>query len=239
MRVGSRLLSSPYITGSLGVLVIFLGFSYWTTDVQIKILTKKLEELNIDLKAESKLVTETESRYMKLQEDHNKLHSKLELLEEKNIQKARKIQELEESNAAMNQEMQSNQVLAGKSSDQTQLEEQNKQLQDTVNELRNQIEELENQLEEQELKSKNLQGELSEILEQHPHAPIERQRHGQRKAVGSLGPGQLPDVNPAAVNVVKKDTLGMTFHQDKNGRYLPIIVPGDPNAPRAKPRLSV
>eukprot|EP00088_Acartia_fossae_P049381 TRINITY_DN5435_c1_g2_i9.p1 TRINITY_DN5435_c1_g2~~TRINITY_DN5435_c1_g2_i9.p1 ORF type:complete len:234 (-),score=37.81 TRINITY_DN5435_c1_g2_i9:139-840(-) len=233
MRVGSRLLSSPYITGSLGVLVIFLGFSYWTTDVQIKILTKKLEELNIDLKAESKLVTETESRYMKLQEDHNKLHSKLELLEEKNIQKARKIQDLEESNAAMNQEIQSNQVLAGKSSD------QNKQLQDTVNELRNQIEELENQLEEQELKSKNLQGELTDILEQDPHAPVKLQRHGHRKTVGSLGPGQLPDVNPAAVNVVKKDTLGMTFHQDKNGRYLPIIVPGDPNAPRAKAILSV
>ena len=31
----------------------------------------------------------------------------------------------------------------------------------------------------------------------------------------------------------------MTFHKDSKGRYLPIIVQGDPSKPRANPRYSV
>ena len=31
----------------------------------------------------------------------------------------------------------------------------------------------------------------------------------------------------------------MTFHKDKKGHWLPIIVQGDPNMPRAKPNVSV
>ena len=33
--------------------------------------------------------------------------------------------------------------------------------------------------------------------------------------------------------------LGMRFHQDKSGHWLPIIVQGDPQRPRAQPSLSV
>ena len=33
--------------------------------------------------------------------------------------------------------------------------------------------------------------------------------------------------------------VGMRFHQDKSGHWLPIIVQGDPSKPRAKPSVSV
>lgn len=32
---------------------------------------------------------------------------------------------------------------------------------------------------------------------------------------------------------------GMKFHKDERGRYLPIIVQGDPRKPRGKPRVSL
>ena len=34
-------------------------------------------------------------------------------------------------------------------------------------------------------------------------------------------------------------TLGMVFHKDKSGHWLPILPPGNPNMPKAKPRVSV
>ena len=33
--------------------------------------------------------------------------------------------------------------------------------------------------------------------------------------------------------------LGMRFHRDKSGQWLPIVVQGDPNSPRAQPSFSV
>lgn len=54
-----------------------------------------------------------------------------------------------------------------------------------------------------------------------------------------LGRGQLADVNPAAVRVIKKETLGMTFHKDKFGHYLPILPQGNPLLPRGRPEHSV
>ena len=36
-----------------------------------------------------------------------------------------------------------------------------------------------------------------------------------------------------------KTNLGMKFHTDAQGRYLPIIVQGDPRKPRGKPRVSL
>jgi len=54
-----------------------------------------------------------------------------------------------------------------------------------------------------------------------------------------LGKGQLADVNPAAVRVIKKETNGMIFHKDKFGHYLPIIPQGNPLLPRGRPEHSV
>ena len=58
-------------------------------------------------------------------------------------------------------------------------------------------------------------------------------------SVFTLGAGQLPDVNPASVRVAKKETIGMVFHQDNQGHYLPILPPGNPRMPRGKPEHSV
>ena len=41
------------------------------------------------------------------------------------------------------------------------------------------------------------------------------------------------------VTSYRRPSLGMRFHQDKSGHWLPIIVPGDPGRPRAQPSLSV
>merc|ERR1719468_514283 len=60
-----------------------------------------------------------------------------------------------------------------------------------------------------------------------------------RHLPSKLGPGQLPDINPDAVSVVRKETNGMTFHRDAAGHWLPIIVQGDPRQPRARPSVSV
>ena len=66
------------------------------------------------------------------------------------------------------------------------------------------LEEAQTSLAGEQAKAADLQGKLSELLQQHPHAAAP----AGHLAAEQLGEGQLPDVNPAAVNVVKKDSLG-------------------------------
>ena len=66
-------------------------------------------------------------------------------------------------------------------------------------------------------KAGDLQGKLADLLKQQPHlADIDTGAESQPV----LGEGQLPDVDPAAVSVLKKDTMG-EFH--KNVLYARVL----------------
>ena len=73
------------------------------------------------------------------------------------------------------------------------------------------------ELKTEKSKSADLQSKLAELLVHQPHvvAGAGHDGAGQDRAgqdgAGQGGVGQLPDVDPAAVSVVKKDSLGKHF----------------------------
>merc|ERR1719457_90302 len=216
MRGGPRILNSPYFTGSLTVILVILGFSYWSTNSQNKFLTAKIEELQQDFKLEAKLVQDTEARAAKFQQHLNEesdtlkfeladCKKKYDLLEKENIYQVGQITELEDSKNQLIKDVEELKI----DTQETKLQEENLRLAQTVDELEAKISNLETKLTDEESKSKDLQGKLAEIFETNPHVAEQfRQQRGKPGDSQNLGPGQLPDVNPAAVQVVKKDTLG-------------------------------
>eukprot|EP00088_Acartia_fossae_P054382 TRINITY_DN6242_c0_g1_i4.p1 TRINITY_DN6242_c0_g1~~TRINITY_DN6242_c0_g1_i4.p1 ORF type:complete len:442 (+),score=110.03 TRINITY_DN6242_c0_g1_i4:79-1404(+) len=209
MRGGpSRLLMSPFITGSLGFLLLIVGLSYWSATTQNRYLTQKLEELQRDVRLEAKLVEDTEARCAKyelhiteekdkLQEEVNDCRKKFDLLEKENIHQVGVIQDLEERNGKLQTQIDQ---LSMDSVEENRLQDQNQALQDTIDQLQTKIGDIESQLIAEKVKSEDLQGKIS-ISNSNEQSHTGGLKH-------SLGPGQLPDVNPAAVNVIKKETFG-------------------------------
>jgi len=246
MRGGPRLLMSPYFTGSLGAMLIIVSFSYWSVSTHNKFLTNKLSEIQEQLKIQVNTLEDLEVRSAKyqlvLKQERDKLENerddclkKFDLLEKENIHQVGKIHELEELKDNLNKE---NEDLKDVE-EEVRLRDENNKLQENLDIAQSKLSTLENKLEEEEIKSRDLQGKLSELLETDPHAAARMPPSQFFGRQAQLGQGQLPDVNPASVSVIKKDTLGMKFHTDKNGRYLPIIVQGNPRLPRPTPRYSV
>lgn len=111
----------------------------------------------------------------------------------------------------------------------------NSKLIDRIKQAHQQLTRLSQQVNQDQGEPDFLEKELPNI---HDRIAKNFNRH-DRVAQPRLGGGQLPDVNPASVRVVKKETIGMVFHQDNQGHYLPILPPGNPRMPRGKPEHSV
>jgi len=227
MRGGPRLLNSAYVTGALCLMLLISGMSYWSTSSQNKFLAAKVEELQEDLKLEAKLIEDTEARCAKYQLhiteerdkyqlERNDCQKKFDLLEKENIYQVGQIDSLEEAKAKLLNNIEELKI----DTHETRLQEENIRLSDSVDDLQKKLSDLQTKLEEEQLTSRDLKGKLDEILETNPHIA---QPSGGRKQQQQLGVGQLADVNPAAVSVVKKDTLGGrinkfdTLLSDNNG----------------------
>ena len=50
MRGGPRLMCSPYLTGSLAVMLVIVAFNYWSVATENSELSKKLQEMQQQLK---------------------------------------------------------------------------------------------------------------------------------------------------------------------------------------------
>lgn len=92
----------------------------------------------------------------------------------------------------------------------------NPELQNSKTEDKEKLTQLQVDLENEKTKSQDLQTKLSELLIQQPHVVGD----GVPVKPGIVSEGQLPDVNPAAVSVVKKDSLGKQFYQENYGGIL-------------------
>jgi len=229
MRGGPRLLMSPYFTGSLGAMLIIVSFSYWSVSTHNKFLTNKLSEIQEQLKIQVNTLEDLEVRSAKyqlvLKQERDKLENerddclkKFDLLEKENIHQVGKIHELEELKDNLNKE---NEDLKDVE-EEVRLRDENNKLQENLDIAQSKLSTLENKLEEEEIKSRDLQGKLSELLETDPHAAARMPPSQFFGRQAQLGQGQLPDVNPASVSVIKKDTLG------GGGNVLKILPPASP-----------
>ena len=51
MRGGPRMMCSPYLTGSLAIMLVIVAFNYWTVATENSDLGKKLQEMQQQLKS--------------------------------------------------------------------------------------------------------------------------------------------------------------------------------------------
>jgi len=217
MRGGGRLMCSPYLTGALGILVVLVGFNYWSASTQNHDLLVNVSEMQQQLRVGSDRIGSQEDKLKSLLD-------KLSAAQTKNIQFEEKSAKLEREVKALKKEIkkrENSQNIEKKNLDDqiTRLTEENDELQkgkDNLQEkseklqeendaLKSKMEGLTKTLQSESEKAADLQSRLAELLSQNPSV-INSKPQGDGSH--ELGPGQLPDVDPHAVSVVKKDTLG-------------------------------
>jgi len=233
---------SPYLTGSLGIMLCLVTFNYWSVSTQNSDLVKKVEEMQQQLQLGSKHIESLEEetrevrRQMKTYKDR--------VAEEKELKKEveMKFKDMNKDRDDLKLRLDAMVELKSEADESERKLSEDKEMQDKAMDiLRDEKEEVKEQLLSVQANLTSCQAELAsdraEKLLVPPQAAVMAPRHLGRS--DSLGPGQLPDVNPGAVSVIKKETQGMVFHKDKSGHWLPILPPGNPDMPRAKPSVSV
>ena len=202
MRGGPRMACSPYLTGSLAVMLVIVSFNYWSVSTENNELARKIQELQQQLKTGTNHIESLESEIKDLRNKNEKLkqlRSNEKLLKEEAENKFKKVAERK---TELEREMKSLQA---------EDEENSKRLTEQKADQENEVNTLREDLEAVKLNMTTCQAELaSERAEKLLVPPAGAGRvpplHLDNKY--HLGPGQLPDINPEAVSVIKKETQG-------------------------------
>jgi len=222
MRGGPRLVCSPYLTGSLGLMLLLVGFNYWNVSTQNHDLVIKIKEMQEQLRVGSERIEDLQSTQENLKQDLGLASDLKGRCEEEKSDLGRELQEKIESlrynkdaqDTEVRELTEANEKTVAESASLKKkvdtLEKERDGLKDEKDVLARQKENLEAKLleiqkdyEAAATKAADLQGKLSELLVQNGHV----EANAELKTA-ALGAGQLPDVDPAAVSVVKKDTFG-------------------------------
>jgi len=242
MRGGPRLICSPYLTGSLAFMLVLVGFNYWSVSTQNHDLFIKVADLQQQLKLGSDEVVHMKSKYSNLEDQHKtSIDNNLQCVSEK-ADLEKQIQSETETHDSVKETLESkiNQLTSDKAKleeDVSTLREERLQIIQQRDEAQTQkdqadvdkaqclqvesaaSEQLKRQLADEQAKAADLQSKLAELLARRPALP---NQPGDIVGNSYLGPGQLPNVDPSKVQVVKKDTLG-----PPGLNLLPPIVSGD------------
>jgi len=217
MRGGGRLMCSPYLTGALGILVVLIGFNYWSASTQNHDLLVNVSEMQQQLRVGSDRIGNQEDKLKSLLDKLSAAQTKNIQFEEKSAKLEREVKALKkeikkrensQNNEKKNLDDEINRLTEEKDELQKgkdSLQEKSEKLQEENEALKSKLESLTKNLQAESEKASDLQSRLAELLSQNPHV---KDSKPQGDGSHELGPGQLPDVDPHAVSVVKKDTLG-------------------------------
>ena len=220
MRGGPRMMCSPYLTGSLALMLVLVTFNYWSVSTNNFDLVKEVKMMQTQLKTGSGTIQDKERDVAELREE---LKAVRQSLEKCKGEKAT-LESVKESLKICNTEKQT--CEREKVADLEQARKEAKKVKDTLlnksqklteekEVLERRTKELEGELEGAKSSLKDLEGELASLRAEQlkPKVrPAIRLTGGgggdSQEEGGSLGRGQLPDVNPKAVSVVQKETRG-------------------------------
>jgi len=213
MRGGPRLMCSPYLTGSLVIMLCILAFNYWSVASENSDLTSKIREMQQQLKSgtihikdieeELRIVRESE-KSCKIESEKYKHESdaKYDKLEEKHLELEKQMKFKEQDDEAEEQKL---------TEDKEMKEKENDHLRDIIEGLKKNMTEVQDSVSQ-------CQGQLaSERADRMIVPPAGARVPPQHLPAGPLGPGQLPDINPDSVSVVRKETqgAGLTIEEEE------------------------
>ena len=202
---------SPYLTGSLGIMLCLVTFNYWSVSTQNSDLVKKVEELQQQLQLGSKHIQSLEEetrevrRQMKTYKDR--------VAEEKELKKevGMKFKDMNKDRDDLKQRLDAMIELKSEGEESERKLSEDREMQDKdMDTIRDELEEVKGKLLSVQTNLTSCQAELAsdraEKLLVPPQGAVMAPRYLERG--DSLAPGQLPDVNPVAVSVIKKETQG-------------------------------
>jgi len=195
---------SPYLTGSLAVMLVIVSFYYWIVSTENNDLDKKIQELQQQLKTGSNHIISLESEIKDLQktnEKWNKERNKERKLKEEVEKKHKEVLQEKEK---LDQKLTEMSLQADEDEEKKKrLTEEKERQEETEDDLRDELDSVKKNL---TICSAELASERAEkLLVPPPGADKVPPRH---LGNNNLGPGQLPDLNPEAVSVIKKETQG-------------------------------
>ena len=197
------MMCSPYLTGSLAVMLVIVSFNYWSVSTENSDLAKRIQELQQQLKTGTNHIESLESEIKDIRsknEQLKQLKSNEKSLKEEAENKFKKVAEKKTQLETEVREMKSLHEDAEVA--ERRLTEE-KEMQVKV------LDNLREELESVKMNVTTCQAELaSERAEKLLVPPLGADRVPPRHLDNPLGPGQLPDLNPDAVSVIKKETHG-------------------------------
>merc|ERR1719320_2200083 len=220
------MMCSPYLTGSLALMLVLVTFNYWSVSTNNFDLVKEVKLMQTQLKTGSGTIQERERETAGLKDE---LKTVRQALEKCRGEKAT-LESVKESLKICNTEKQT-----CESDKVSELEQARKEAKKVKDNMLNESAQLkEEKLKEASNSITDLKGEVSSLrAEQLKPKPAARPAlrlsggEGGGEGVGEHGRGQLPDVDPKAVSVVQKETRG-------SGGIIEPLPPGGPSSP--KPR---
>lgn len=209
------MMCSPYLTGSLAIMLVIVAFNYWTVAAENSELGKKLQEMQQQLKSGTSHIKNLEEEIEQVRSLENKCkknskelraEAEIKLKDMETAQKQRdnfKVQidklELKLKDAQNEEDQEESRIL-----------EDIKMKENTIDRLRDEIESLKLNISAVQLNVTSCQAELASERSDRLLTPPQGAGQGMppRHLPSKLGPGQLPDLNPDAVSVVRKETNG-------------------------------
>jgi len=184
---------SPYLTGSLGIMLCLVTFNYWSVSTQNSDLVKKVQEMQQQLMQGTKHIES-------LEEETREIRKQLKTYKDR-VTEEKELKNEVEMKLSEDKEMQSK----------------------AMDSLRDELEEVKVELISAKTNLTRCQDDLtrdiSEKVVKTPEVGGIPPRHLGRS--DGLGPGQLPDVHPEAVSVVRKETQGSgLIIEDSQGNSL-------------------
>jgi len=216
---------SPYLTGSLGIMLCLVTFNYWTVSTQNSDLVQKVEEVQQQLQFGSKHIQSLEEETNEIRKQVKKYKDKV--AEEKEMKKEveMKYKDMSKQREDYKNKLDAMTLLKSEGEETEKKLLEDKEMQEkAMDRLRDELEEAKVRVESLQSNMTSCLAELANAIQKVPAVenPIPPRHLG---GSGSLGVGQLPDVDPQVVSVIRKETpgAGLTIVSNSSKKMLNIV----------------
>ena len=205
------MMCSPYLTGSLGIMLCLVTFNYWSVSTQNSDLVKKVQELQQQLMQGTKHIESLEEEMREIRTQLKTYKDRVREERELKNEVEMKFKDVNKDRDELKEKLDAMLVLKSEGDETERKLSEDKEMQSkAMDSLRDELEEVKVQLLSVKTNltrcQDDLTREMSEKAVETPEVGGIPPRHLGRS--DGLGPGQLPDVHPGAVSVVKKETQG-------------------------------
>jgi len=202
---------SPYLTGSLGIMLCLVTFNYWSVSTQNSDLVKKVQEMQQQLMQGTKHIESLEEETREIRKQLKTYKDRVTEEKELKNEVEMKFKDVNKDRDELKKKLDSMIVLKSEGDETERKLSEDKEMQSkAMDSLRDELEEVKVELLSVKTNltrcQDDLTREMSEKVVKTPEVNGIPPRHLGRS--DGLGPGQLPDVHPGAVSVVKKETQG-------------------------------